>query len=219
MTFEEALTRITSDHMPELGLDTHTEARLLRLLGDAHAETATAFGLLNFTYRISVKTGNVTLAIPDANGGYAARTISKIERASFGGRQLWPAPRENVSVDESHLNFIPGYPRYFYWRPEQWNSISILPKAPKDGTLVLHTLQTFSRNVQKADLVWGGMFESFNDIVVLTAAKRAFEASFEEQNAAMIGEQLSKRRQEFAVHQSRQELVDFAPAPGQGQGG
>lgn len=216
MTFEDALLRITSDHMPELALDTHTEARLLRLLGDAHADTSIMFGFLRHQYRVPVEPGNVQLAIPEPTDP-ERRTyhIQRVERVSFRGRQLFPGPRETASLDESHLNFIPGYPRYFYWRPESWNIIGILPKAPVGGNLIIDAITRFNRSPAKTEHIWDAMHESFHDIVVLTAAKRAFEASFEPDNAAMIGEQLSRRRQEFSLFLQRRDLSEI-PVGGQG---
>lgn len=220
MTFADALTRLTQDHLPEQALQTHGEARLLRMLGDAHADLATSFGVFNRTFRVPVVANNITLTIPTApatssnlNGNPS--NIMRIERASFRGRQLAPAARESFEHDDSYLNAVPGYPRYFYWRMEQPQVISILPKAPKNGTLIVYTVQRFSRNIAKADHVWSGMYEAYHDIVVLEAAVRAFEASFEFEDAQVPQARLQRRKQELAAFIKNMDLTDFAPTPGQ----
>lgn len=226
MTFAQALTRLTDDIMPEQAnaLQTHGSTRLYRLLGDAASDLAATFSFPVFTLSIPVETNNVTVTIPDFNAGngviYSPSRILRIDRASFEGYQLAPAPREFVSVDSSHLRDLPGMPRFYYWRSESWSRVSMLPKTPKAGTLTLmahyHFPETVTTTTAGALHIWGGMHPAYHDLVVLTAAVRAYEAALEPENAQLPQQTLSKRRQEFALF-LQQSGLDEMPIGGGSQ--
>ena len=92
MTFADALLRVKSDYMPELALETHTNERLYRMLG-TRTEIAASYGFLRYTYELDVAKLSSAARLPDYSN-YRARDILRVERASLGGRQLRPAPRE-----------------------------------------------------------------------------------------------------------------------------
>ena len=215
MTFADALLRVKSDYMPELALETHTNERLYRMLGDAATEIAASYGFLRYTYELDVAKLSSAVGLPDYSN-YRARDILRVERASLGGRQLRPAPREVARLDAGYLAAVPGYPRYFYWRSEEPELVRFNPRTPKDAKLILDTVHQFPRNLSNNpnNQIWNGQYEAFQDLVVMKAAARAFEAAFEPEEAQMIGQRLDSRAQVFTLHLQKMDVADI-PVGGQ----
>jgi hypothetical protein len=193
MTFGEARAILRNDVLAEASTDYYSDDSLLQFLLRAAKELALAYGFPVAASSVTVSNNATSFSLPNDAANVRPHAVS------FNGFGLRLAPYALVLelVDQASV----GAPRYYAHDPKRGNLVFIAPKAPAGGGNI------FFEYVRHYDItglgtgstIWGGLFPAFHELVVYSAAARAFDASLESERAAYYGKRAAEMGAIFAV--------------------
>lgn len=196
MTFPEAVTAITTEHLPDYSAERYGLDVIVGALNAASEEVASAYRLgRSFVSTTLNATGELTLTSEQASGVYA------LEDVTAGGYRL----ARKDSVTATLYAYVSGPPRYYVWEPIAPTALTVLPAPSGNVPLKLTTLRTMPKGsvtgtTVTGDAIWYGAYAPFHDLVVWKAAKRLFDAERLFEESAQYEQRAQQREAEFAGH-------------------
>lgn len=201
-TFGDLRTELRDFKLVEAATDYFEPDDLLTLLENAANEIASAFRFPKDAGTVTVSTSATSFTPPSGTRG--------IETVSFGGMKVARASHPLVLFLQEFAEEV--WPRAWFWDASQEGDVEFGPPVSSGGDFsVRYVKQPHASAVTSSTTVWDGLFPGFHEVVLLRATVKAFEMSYEIENAQWNLQRYQMLLQEMATHAGMSVPTELVP--------